>query len=110
MKADTQIDQMSWGSNSDFWLQVPFLSTSWGNPGHIKDAEIDKDLSAMVGADSEEGRITAARKIAERNMAQAYHLPIASDQGAFALTPKVKGFVRAADWIEDYANIWIGDE
>lgn len=110
MEAGTHLDQMSWGSNSDFWLQVPFQSKSWGNPGHVNDAEIDKALSDMIGADSEEQRIQFARKIAERNMQEAYHLPIVSDQGVFALAPKVRGFVRAADWIEDYSNVWIGEE
>ena len=45
MDPTTAMNQMSWGSNSDFWLQVPFLSTSWGNPGRVNDAEIDKLLA-----------------------------------------------------------------
>lgn len=107
MEPDVGINQMSWGSNSDFWLQTPLLSTSWGNPGRVNDADIDKMINDMLTANSDDERIALARKIAQRTMENAYHLPIVGDQGTFALSAKVKGFVRATDWIEDYSNIWI---
>lgn len=109
MEKGVGINQQSWGSNSDFWLQVPIQSKSWGNSGHLNDPTMDKLLEDMIGADSEEARIGFARELAERDMAEVYHLPVVSDMGAYALTAKVKGFIRAADWIEDYSNIWISE-
>ena len=101
------MNQQSWGSNSDFWMQVPMQSTSWGNSGHVNDPEVDNLLTQMIGATDQKSRIGLARKLAERDMDMAYHLPVVSDMGAYAFSPKVKGFIRAADWLEAYSNIWI---
>ncbi|BCP53995.1 peptide ABC transporter substrate-binding protein [Kaistia sp. 32K] len=103
------MNQQSWGSNSDFWLQVPLQSKSWGNSGHVNDAEVDTMLTGMIGATDQKARIDLARKLAERDMEQAYHLPVVSDMGAYAMASKVKGFIRAADWIESYNTIWISE-
>ncbi|MDR5823579.1 ABC transporter substrate-binding protein [Caballeronia sp. LZ043] len=107
MGPDVGMDQQSWGSNSDFWLQQPFRSTSKPNSGRIDDPQMDGLLDQMVAADSDSQRVGFARKIAERNMSEVYHIPIVSDLGAFAMSQKVHGFVRASDWLEDYTNIWI---
>lgn len=104
------MNQQSWGSNSDFWLQVPLQSESWGNSGHVNDPEVDATLTQMIGATDQNLRISAARKLAEIDMQKAYHLPVVGDMGAYAMSSKVKGFIRSADWIEAYSNIWIAED
>jgi peptide/nickel transport system substrate-binding protein len=108
MTPDVGIDQQSWGSNSDFWMQVPIRSGNMGNSGNLKDPAQDKLLDEMLGAESEADRIKFTRELAERDWDLAYHAPIVSDRGTYAMAAKVKGFIRASDWIEDYSNIWIG--
>jgi peptide/nickel transport system substrate-binding protein len=107
MAKDVGIDQQSWGSNSDFWMQVPIRSHTLGNSGNLNDPEMDKLLDEMIASDTEEQRIKFTRELGERDMELAYHAPVVSDRGTYAMASKVKGFIRASDWIEDYSIVWI---
>ncbi len=108
MAPNVGIDQQSWGSNSDFWMQVPIRTGVLGNSGNLKDPAMDKLLDDMLGATSEQERIKFTRDLGVRDMDLAYHAPIVGDRGTYAMAAKVKGFIRASDWIEDYSIVWIG--
>ena len=109
MEDGVGINQQSWGSNSDFWLKVPLYSDSFGNSGHVNSPDIDAMVDSMISAPSEEERNKIAQDLAKLEFEQVYHIPIVSDKGAYGLSQKVKGFIRAADWVEAYSNIWIDE-
>jgi ABC-type transport system substrate-binding protein len=107
MTPDVGIDQQSWGSNSDFWMQVPIRSGILGNSGNLKDPAMDKLLDEMVGATTDQERTKFVQQLGERDMQLAYHAPLVSDRGTYALGRNVRGFIRASDWIEDYSIVWV---
>jgi peptide/nickel transport system substrate-binding protein len=107
MTPDVGIDQQSWGSNSDFWMQVPIRSGGLGNSGNLKDPAMDKLLDEMIGATTVDERTKFVRELGERDMQEAYHAPLVSDRGTYALGRNVRGFIRASDWIEDYSILWV---
>ena len=100
------INQISWGTNSDFWLVHPLASDSPINSGHINNAEIDDLLAKMQQAPDLDTRTMLARRIHQRDRDEAHHIPIVNDRQPFGMTQKVRGFVRAADWMEDYKVVW----
>ena len=60
----------------------------------------------MQQAPDLETRTMLARRIHQRDRNEAHHIPIVNDRQPFGMTSKVKGFVRAADWMEDYKVVW----
>jgi len=106
LKAGEGINQISWGTNSDFWLVYCLASGSGANSGHINDPTIDNLLEKFQRVTDEKTRIDLARQIHQQERAQAHDIPIVNDQAPFAFSSKVKGFVRAADWMEDYKIAW----
>lgn len=101
------INQISWGTNSDFWLVHPLAAESPINSGHINNPAIEALLKTMQQAPDLKTRIQAARDIHKEERAQAHQVPIVNDKQPFAMIPQVKGFVRAADWMEDYKTVWL---
>lgn len=101
------INQISWGTNSDFWLVHPLQSDSVINSGAIDDPLIDELLEKMQRVTDMSDRISLARQIHERERDQAHNVPIVNDKQPFAMTSKVRDFVRAADWMEDYKVVWL---
>lgn len=107
LKPGQGINQISWGTNSDFWLMQPLSTGSAANSGAISDPAIDALLEKMNRVSDNDTRIGLARQIHEIERAQAHNIPIVNDQQPFAMSPKVKGFIRAADWMEDYKIVWL---
>ena len=101
------INQISWGTNSDFWLVHPLQSDSVISSGDINDPLIDELLEKMQRVTDMDDRINLARQIHDRERDQAHNVPIVNDKQPFAMSPKVKDFVRAADWMEDYKIVWL---
>ena len=100
------INQISWGTNSDFWLVHPLAADSPVNSGAINDPVIEDLLERMQRARDLETRIGLAREVHQREREQAHNVPIVNDRQPFGMTRQVKGFVRAADWMEDYKVVW----
>lgn len=99
--------QMSWGMSSDTWLNLLMRSTSWYNTGHLVDLEIDTLLDQMYAAKSEQERIGYAQQIHLLERQNAYFVPIVNDAMPYALSSKVKGFVRAPEWQVTLKNVWL---
>lgn len=99
--------QMSWGMTSDSWLNLLMRSTSWYNTGHLVDENIDALLDNMYAAKSEQERIGYAQQIHLLERQNAYFVPIVNDAMPYAHTSKVKGFVRAPEWMITLKNVWL---
>lgn len=101
--------QISWGINALYWLTVPLASNTWGNAGYIEDPEIDALLEKLEKTMDEDEQVAIVREIHQLERERAYLLPIINDLGPYAMTPNVKGFIRAADWMEEYKQVWIAE-
>jgi peptide/nickel transport system substrate-binding protein len=106
LKPGQGINQISWGTNSDVWLVQTLSATSCCNSGAIDDPVIEELLEKMQRVTDVDLRIQLARQIHVREREQAHNVPVVNDRAPFAMSPKVKGFIRAADWMEDYKIVW----
>ncbi len=101
------MNQISTGSNSDYWLFLVAYSKEQANSGHHTDTVFDDYLlQANVALDLDE-RARLIREAAKREMEEAHHAPIVNDTFPVAMHTKVKGFVRSADWPTDYRIVWV---
>jgi peptide/nickel transport system substrate-binding protein len=101
------MNQISTGSNSDYWLFLVAYSKEQANSGHHTDTVFDDFLlKANVTTDRAE-RDELIRQAAKREKDEAHHAPIVNDTFPVAMNAKVKGFVRAADWPSDLRIVWI---
>jgi peptide/nickel transport system substrate-binding protein len=106
LKPGQGINQISWGTNSDFWLTYALQKGQGTNSGHINDPVIEDLLERFQRVTDLQERIRLAREINKQERAQAHNIPIINDLAPFAMSTKVKGFIRAADWMEDYKIVW----
>ena len=77
-------------------------SVNWG---WIQNPELDKLVAAARGSFDAKARDTALSKLHERVVEDSYFLFWVHDTGPRALSPKVKGFVQAKNWFQDFSPV-----
>jgi peptide/nickel transport system substrate-binding protein len=101
------MNQISTGSNSDYWLFLVSYSKEQANSGHHTDTVYDDFLFKANGATDLAVRKQAILDAVKREKDEAHHAPIVNDTFPVAMNSKVQGFVRAADWPTDYRIVWV---
>ena len=104
----------AFSTNSSYFSQDPFTAlirhldsgllppkgTNWG---YYSDAEMDGYFKAMRNSFDSQGQLAAIRKAHEKFVNEALFLFVAHDVGPRAMSPKVKGFVQAQNWFQDFS-------
>ena len=102
--------------NYSYFIQDPFTGfihhlqcdlkapagTNWGN---YCDAEMDSLLAQVCGSFDSAAQAAVLRKIHEKYVNDALFLMVTHDVNARAMTPKVRGFVQAQNWFQDFSGI-----
>jgi|SRR5579871_4736832 len=103
-------------TNSSYFSQDPFTAlirhldsgllpprgTNWG---YYSDAEMDTLFKVARYNFDPEVQLGAIRKAHEKFVNDALFLFVAHDVGPRALSPKVKGFVQAQNWFQDFSPV-----
>ena len=110
MTEDVGMNQISTGSNEDYWVWQLAHPDSVLNSGHHTDRVLGDLLDRANRALNEDERNALILEAVKREKDQAHHAPIVNDQFPVAMAAKVKGFVRPADWTIDYRIVWIDEE
>ena len=103
------MNQISTGSNSDYWIYLVAYSKSQANSGHHTDAVFDDLLDRANATTDLEERSQLIREAVKREKEEAHHAPIANDTFPVGLSSRVNGFIRAADWPVDFRIVWVSD-
>ena len=90
-------------------LQCNLAAPNGTNWGHYCDSEMDK-LFDEVRNDlrSRPSRSKVLEKVHEKYVNDALFLMVAHDTNPRAMSPKVKGFVQAQNWFQDFSPISMG--
>ena len=102
--------------NYSYFIQDPFTGfirhlqcdlrppggTNWGN---YCDAEMDALFAQVRGSFDPAAQAGVLKKIHEKYVDEALFLMVTHDVNARAMTPKVKGFVQAQNWFQDFSGI-----
>ena len=107
MPDDVDMNQISWGDNSDYWLYESTSPSAGINSGGLVDEEFDSLLIAANEAASQEEASEYIEAAARRGHELAFHAPIVSDTFPVAMAAEVNGFIRAGDWVVDYSIVWL---
>ncbi len=107
MPDDVDMNQISWGDNSDYWLYESTSPSAGINSGGLTDEEYDSLLIAANEATSQEEASEFIEAAARRGHELAFHAPIVSDTFPVAMAADVNGFIRTADWVVDYSIVWL---
>ena len=102
MTPEIGMNQISTGSNEDYWVWQLAHPDGVLNSGHLVDDEFGDLLDRANRALNEDERNALILAAVKREKEQAHHAPIVNDQFPVAMSAKVKGFVRPADWTVDY--------
>jgi peptide/nickel transport system substrate-binding protein len=108
------------GINFSYFIQDPFTAlirhlqcnlappagTNWG---YFCDPEMDKLFEQVRTAFDPAGQTKILQKIHEKYVDDALFLMVAHDLNPRALSPKVKGFVQAQNWFQDFSPITMGN-
>jgi ABC-type transport system substrate-binding protein len=103
-------------TNSSYFAQDPFTAlirhldsqlvaprgTNWG---YYSDPELDTLFKVVRYNFDPEVQLGAIRKAHERFVNEALFLYVAHDVGPRALAPRVKGFVQAQSWYQDFSPV-----
>jgi peptide/nickel transport system substrate-binding protein len=106
------------GLNFTYFIQDPFTGlirhvecdlappagTNWG---YYCDPEMDKLLSAVRNEFDPAGQTRLLQKVHEKYVDDALFLMVTHDVNPRAISPKVKGFVQAQNWFQDFSPIWM---
>ncbi len=76
--------------------------TNWG---YYSDPELDTLFKVIRYNFDPEVQLGAIRKAHERFVNEALFLYVAHDVGPRALSPRVKGFVQAQSWYQDFSPV-----
>jgi len=104
--------------NFSYSVQDPFLGlirhvecdlaapagTNWG---YYCDPEMDKLLGEIRNAFDPAEQTKLLQKVHEKYVDDALFLMVAHDVNPRAISPKVKGFVQARSWFQDFSPIWM---
>ena len=103
------MNQISTGSNEDYWVWQLAHPDGVLNSGHLVDPEFGDLLDRANRATDKEERDALILQAVKREKEQAHHAPIVNDQFPVAMASNVMGFVRPADWTIDYRIVWIDE-
>ena len=78
--------------------------TNWG---YYCDPEMDKLLGEIRNAFDPAEQTKLLQKVHEKYVDDALFLMVAHDVNPRAISPKVKGFVQARSWFQDFSPIWM---
>jgi peptide/nickel transport system substrate-binding protein len=106
------------GMNYTYFLQDPFtgfirhVQCSFGPPagtnwGYYCDPEMDRLLDQVRNTFNEAEQTKVLQKIHEKYVDEALFLMVTHDVNPRAMTPKVKGFVQAQNWFQDFSPVSI---
>jgi ABC-type transport system substrate-binding protein len=102
--------------NYTYFLQDPFtgfirhVQCSFGPPngtnwGYYCDPEMDKLLDQVRNTFDPAAQAKVLEKIHEKYVDEALFLMVTHDVNPRAMTPKVKGFVQAQNWFQDFSPV-----
>lgn len=83
---------------------APPAGTNWG---YYCDPEMDKLLDQVRNAFDPAEQAKVLQKVHEKYVDDALFLMVTHDVNPRALSPKVKGFVQAQNWFQDFSPIWM---
>jgi peptide/nickel transport system substrate-binding protein len=104
--------------NNSYGVQDPFLGlirhvecdlvapagTNWG---YYCDPEMDKLLGEIRNTFDPAEQTKLLQRVHEKYVDDALFLMVAHDVNPRAISPKVKGFVQAQSWFQDFSPIWM---
>lgn len=105
-------------TNSSYFSQDPFTAlmrhvdsrlmppkgTNWG---YYSDPAMDALIDGVRTTFEPEAQLALIRKMHEKYVDDALFLFVAHDVAPRAMSPKVKGFVQAQNWFQDFSHITI---
>jgi peptide/nickel transport system substrate-binding protein len=86
-------------------LKAP-TGTNWG---HYCDPEMDKLLDQVRNTFDPKEQSLVLQKVHEKVVDEALFLMVTHDVNARALSPKVKNFIQAKNWFQDFSPISMGN-
>jgi peptide/nickel transport system substrate-binding protein len=90
-------------------LQCDLKPPSGTNWGYYCDPEMDKLLAQVRATFDPKEQIAVLQKVHEKYVDDALFLMITHDVNARAMSPKVKNFVQAKNWFQDFSPIAMGN-
>jgi ABC-type transport system substrate-binding protein len=104
--------------NYSYFIQDPFTAftrhvqsdlvapkgTNWG---HYKDPAMDALLLKAKTTFEPEAQAKVLQQVHEKFVNEALFLDITHDVNPRAMSPKVKGFVQAKNWFQDFSPIYM---
>ncbi|HBY97514.1 MAG: ABC transporter substrate-binding protein [Ardenticatenaceae bacterium] len=95
----------SWGMTADYWIDLVSRSTRWPpdgvNNGWYANPEVDELLDKAVAATDFETRRDDYRQVGKLLHEDAAFVPVFYYKQPVALSPRIRGFVRAdEDWFQ----------
>ena len=111
-----KVGKSATGMNYSDVIQVPFTGfirhlqcnlappagTNWG---YFCDPEMDKLFEQVRNTFDPKAQTAVLEKIHEKYVDEAIFLMVTHDVNARAMSPKVKGFVQAKNWFQDFSPI-----
>jgi peptide/nickel transport system substrate-binding protein len=88
-------------------LQCNLKAPTGTNWGHYCDPEMDKLLSDVRNTFDPKEQLAVLQKVHEKYVNDALFLMVTHDVNARGLSPKVKGFVQAKNWFQDFSPIYM---
>jgi peptide/nickel transport system substrate-binding protein len=88
-------------------LQCNLKAPTGTNWGHYCDPEMDKLLSDVRNTFDPKEQLVVLQKVHEKYVNDALFLMVTHDVNARGLSPKVKGFVQAKNWFQDFSPIYM---
>ena len=106
------------GMNYSYFIQDPFTGfirhlqcnlappagTNWG---YYCDPEMDKLFDEVRNTFDKDAQVATLQKIHEKYVDDALFLMVTHDVNGRAMSPKVKGFIQAQNWFQDFSPITI---
>jgi ABC-type transport system substrate-binding protein len=86
-------------------LQCDLKAPKGTNWGHYCDPEMDKLLDAVKTTFEPKEQLAVLQKVHEKYVNDALFLMVTHDVNARAISPKVKGFIQAKNWFQDFSPI-----
>lgn len=113
-----EMSRKATGMNFSYFIQDPFTGfirhlqcnlaapngTNWG---HYCDPEMDKLFDQVRNTFDTAEQAKVLEKVHEKYVNDALFLMVAHDVNPRAMSPKVKGFVQAQNWFQDFSPITV---
>jgi peptide/nickel transport system substrate-binding protein len=114
--AKAEMSKGASGMNYSYFIQDPFTAfvrhvqsslvapkgTNWG---YYSDPEMDRLLTEAQTSFDPEKQTLILQKVHEKFVDEALFLMVTHDVNPRAMSPKVKGFVQAQNWFQDFSPI-----